>query len=225
MLVFACGMVIAGQAYRQFPGAPLDERTMRAQERVEELYEQGEFERAMMIYKEDLAPKGDKYAQYTIGYMYLAGQGVPQNKASALAWYRLAAERGAPALVQARDELWKSLTAEKIAESSRIFADLWQKMGDNRILLGLIRADISELSAQTGTRIPGATIGPLTVIDVAGSGADDRYYKIVKERLQTRLAYLKSNVEIIDIEPGDEDVVVQELEDDMKKVIASLELP
>jgi hypothetical protein len=226
LLVFASGMVVAGEAYRQFPGAPLDERTLRAQERVEELYQQGEFERAMMICKEDLAPKGDKYAQYTIGYMYLAGQGVLQDKARALAWYRLAAERGAAALIQARDELRENLTAEEIAESSRIFADLWQEMGDNRILLSLIRDDMNELRAPTGTRIPGTTTGPLTVIDMAGTGAtNERYYEMVKERMQTRLAYLKTNVDIIDIDTGDGDPLVQGLEDDMRKVIASLELP
>lgn len=226
LLVIASGLAFAGNAYKQFPGAPLDERTMRTQERVEELYQQGEFARALMIFEEDLAPKGDKYAQYTIGYMHLNGQGVPQNKARALAWYRLAAERGAPALVEARDSLSAKLTAEEIAESSRIFAELWKSMGDNRILLDLILDDISTLKARTGTRIPGAASGPLTVIDMSGSGAaNERFYQEVEERLQTRLSYLKTNVEIIDIDTSDGAPLVQGLEDDMKKVIASLELP
>ncbi len=226
LLGFASCLVLAGEAYKQFPGAPLDERTMRTQERVEELYQQGEFARALMIFEEDLAPKGDKYAQYTIGYMHLNGQGTSPNSARALAWYRLAAERGAPALVEARDSLSAKLTAEEIAESSRVFAELWKKMGDNRILLDLILDDLSILKARTGTRIPGATSGPLTVIDMSGSGAaNERFYQEVEERLQTRLAYLKTNVEIIDIDTSDRDPLVQGLEDDMKKVIASLELP
>lgn len=226
LLGLASCIVLAGEAYKQFPGAPLDERTLRTQERVEQLYEQGEFARALMIFEEDLAPKGDKYAQYTIGYMHLNGQGVTQNKARALAWYRLAAERGGPALVEARNSLSAKLTAEEIAESSRIFAELWQTMGDNRILLDLILDDLNILKARTGTRIPGAASGPLTVIDLSGSGAvNERFYEVVEERLQTRLAYLKTNVEIIDIDTGDGDPVVRGLEDDMKKVIASLELP
>jgi Sel1 repeat len=226
LLGFASCLVLAGEAYKQFPGAPLDERTMRTQERVEELYQQGEFARALMIFEEDLAPKGDKYAQYTIGYMHLNGQGTSPNSARALAWYRLAAERGAPALVEARDSLSAKLTAEEIAESSRIFAELWKKMGDNRILLDLILDDLSILKSRTGTRIPGAASGPLTVIDMSGSGAaNERFYQEVEERLQTRLAYLKTNVEIIDIDTSDRDPLVQGLEDDMKKVIASLELP
>jgi len=226
LLGFASCLVLAGEAYKQFPGAPLDERTMRTQERVEELYQQGEFARALMIFEEDLAPKGDKYAQYTIGYMHLNGQGTSPNSARALAWYRLAAERGAPALVEARDSLSAKLTAEEIAESSRVFAELWKKMGDNRILLDLILDDLSILKSRTGTRIPGAASGPLTVIDMSGSGAaNERFYQEVEERLQTRLAYLKTNVEIIDIDTSDRDPLVQGLEDDMKKVIASLELP
>jgi hypothetical protein len=226
LLGFASCLVQAGESYKQFPGAPLDERTLRTQERVEELYQQGEFARALMIFEEDLAPKGDKYAQYTIGYMHLNGQGVPSNRARALAWYRLAAERGAPALVEARDSLSAKLTDEEIAESSRIFAELWNDMGDNRILLDLILDDLSILKERTGTRIPGAVSGPLTVIDMSGSGAaNERFYLEVEERLQTRLAYLKTNVEIIDIDTGDGNAVVQGLEDDMKKVIASLELP
>ena len=226
LLGFASCLVLAGEAFKQFPGAPLDERTMRTQERVEKLYQQGEFERALMIFEEDLAPKGDKYAQYTIGYMHLNGQGVPENKARALAWYRLAAERGAPALVEARDSLSAKLTAEEIVESSGIFAELWKKLGDNRILLDLILDDLNILKARTGTRIPGAASGPLTVIDVSGSGAaSERFYQEVEERMQTRLAYLKTNVEIIDIDTSDGDPLVQGLEDDMKKVIAALELP
>ncbi len=226
LLSLASCLVLGGEAYKQFPGAPLDERTMRTQQRVEELYAQGDFARALMIFEEDLAPKGDKYAQYTIGYMHLNGQGVPKDSARALAWYRLAAERGAPALVEARDSLAAKLTAEKINESSRIFADLWKKMGDNRILLDLILDDLNTLKARTGTRIPGAASGPLTVIDLAGTGAaNERFYQVVDDRLETRLAYLKTNVEIIDIETGNSDSVVQGLENDMKKVIASLELP
>lgn len=224
LLVLSCA-ALAGEAYKNFPGAPLDERTLRAQERVEELYENGEYSRALLIYENDLAPKGDKYAQYTIGYMHLAGKGVPQDRAKALAWYRLAAERGEPALVQARDTLYRQLTPEEIAESNRLFVELWQEIGDNRILLDLIRDDISTLRSRTGTRIPGGSTGQLTVINVAGNPGAERFYSSVQERLQTRLTYLKSNVEIIDIDQGDEDETAKTLESDMLKDLAALDLP
>ena len=225
LLVAACISAVAGESYKNFPGAPADERMLRAQERVEELYERGEFERVMMICRQDLAPRGDKFAQYTIGYLYLTGKGVPQSEAYALAWYRLAAERGNSALIQVRDELFRRMKPAQIEESNRIFAGIWKEMGDSRILLRLIRADIEILNARAGTRIPGAAAGPVTVVGVSGYGGAESYYKAVEERLQTRLAYLKGNVEIVDIEQGDDHAFVRDLETGLKSEVASLDLP
>jgi len=225
LLLAVCCTAVAGEAYRNFPGAPLDERTLRTQERVEELYENGEYSRALLIYENDLAPKGDKYAQYTIGYMHLAGKGVPPDRARALAWYRLAAERGEPALVQARDTLFKQMTPDEIKESNRIFVELWQEMDNNTILLKLIRADIDTLKSRTGTRIPGASTAQLTVINANGNNSAERFYSGVRERLNTRLEYLKSNVEIIDIASSKDDDSVRLLENDVRKELAALDLP
>ena len=44
-----------------------DSRTLGLQRKVDELYERGEFDRAYFIYRNDLAPVGDKYAQYMVG--------------------------------------------------------------------------------------------------------------------------------------------------------------
>lgn len=44
-----------------------------------------------------LAEKGNAVAQLHLGDMYLNGQGVPQNSAEALKWYRKSAENGNPA--------------------------------------------------------------------------------------------------------------------------------
>ena len=41
-----------------------------------------------------LAEQGDADAQYNLGLMYLLGDGVPENDAEAVKWYRLAAEQG-----------------------------------------------------------------------------------------------------------------------------------
>ncbi len=41
-----------------------------------------------------LAEQGDAEAQYNLGVMYTNGQGVPQDDAEALQWYRKAAEQG-----------------------------------------------------------------------------------------------------------------------------------
>lgn len=40
------------------------------------------------------AQQGDAKAQFTLGYAYASGQGVPQDDARARAWYRKAAEQG-----------------------------------------------------------------------------------------------------------------------------------
>ena len=41
-----------------------------------------------------LAEQGDVYAQTVLGLMYARGEGVPENDAEAVKWYRLAAEQG-----------------------------------------------------------------------------------------------------------------------------------
>jgi TPR repeat protein len=41
-----------------------------------------------------LAEQGEAYAQYNLGVMYANGEGVPENDAEAVRWYRLAAEQG-----------------------------------------------------------------------------------------------------------------------------------
>ena len=41
-----------------------------------------------------LAEQGDATAQFFLGLMYDEGEGVPENDAEAVKWYRLAAEQG-----------------------------------------------------------------------------------------------------------------------------------
>ena len=41
-----------------------------------------------------LAEQGDAPAQYNLGFMYANGEGVPENDAEAVRWYRMAAEQG-----------------------------------------------------------------------------------------------------------------------------------
>ena len=40
------------------------------------------------------AKQGEAYAQHNIGYMYDNGEGVPENDAEAVKWYRKAADQG-----------------------------------------------------------------------------------------------------------------------------------
>ena len=60
-----------------------------------EALEAGDFARAFKEW-EPLAEKGDDDAQFNLGLMYDRGEGVAQDSAEAVKWYRLAAEQGNP---------------------------------------------------------------------------------------------------------------------------------
>jgi TPR repeat protein len=93
-------------------GIGLDSKTLSVQAKAEEFFARGDFRRAYVIYLSDLAPIGDKYAQYMLGFMFGGGLGVDQDPALASAWYRLAAERGEPAeFLAIRDESLAQLDA------------------------------------------------------------------------------------------------------------------
>lgn len=224
-VLLASGAALS-QTYKNFPGAAFDQKTMRAQERAEQAYEFGDYELALLIYRKELAPVGDKYAQYMVGYMHFSGKGVPPNRPQALAWYRLAAERGEPVIVKVRDELYESMAPEEVVASNEIFVDLWQKIGDNRLIFGLIREDIELLRERTGTRIPGGSSGGrLTIIKMSGYAGSERFYADVEERLKNRLRYIKTNVEIIDIEQDQQFAAIHSLEQEVRRELESIDMP
>ena len=214
------------QIYKPFPGETMNKRTLDTQERVEALYGAGEYDRALLIYEKELAPLGDKYAQYMVGYMRLNAQSVPQDKASALAWYRIAAERGESALRQARDELMEKMTPAEIFVSNRIFLDLWQSIGDTRLIMELIREDMNTLKSRTGTRIRGAaTSGPALIYRPSGELLPPNYYRDVRVRLEARLNFLEIKVEVKDIDVESDDEALQLLEEQVQSELAALEIP
>ncbi len=226
LLAALCCASVQAQTYRPFPGETMNKRTLDTQERVEALYDAGEYERALFIYEKALAPLGDKYAQYMVGYMHLNAQSVPQDKVGALAWYRIAAERGEPILRQARDQLIERMTPPEIAVSNRIFLDLWQSIGDTKLIMQLIREDMNTLKSRTGTRIRGAaTSGPALIYRPSGELRPPNYYRDVRVRLETRLSYLEITVEVKDIDVESDDEALQLLEEQVKSELAALEIP
>ena len=156
--------VASSQTYPSFPGGETDRATLRTQERVEELYVQGSYDRAYFIYRKELAPRGDKYAQYMIGYMHFTGAGVPEDSAVALAWYRLAAERGEPAIEQARDELRKTLSPTQIATADGLLAQLKSELSDRVLIYELVQTDLDILRNSAGRGSSKAS-GNMLVID------------------------------------------------------------
>lgn len=198
VLVGLCAFaaLVSSAELQAFPGSPVDSRTLEVQEKVDELFEAGEFERAMFIYKNELAPIGDKYAQYMIGYMYLVGAGVNEDPVTASAWYRLAAERENSQFEAVRDQLLASLAEVDKGRSDELYLQLKQRYSDAVILLELIRDDLQTVSARTGSRIStgrgSGSAGSLVIVDPrAGSSVSgDAFYQRLADRLNDRAKFL-----------------------------------
>ena len=56
-------------------------------------YNRGDYATAQSLLR-PLATQGDAWAQTSLGFMYLNGQGVPRDDKEAIRWYRLAAAQG-----------------------------------------------------------------------------------------------------------------------------------
>jgi hypothetical protein len=226
LLAVLCCASALSQDYTRFPGESPDQRTLKTQERVDELYKAGDFKRALFIYEKELAPRGDKYAQYMVGFMHLSGQGVPTDVPRALAWYRLAAERGHGALESARDELAANMTQDEINASNRIFLGLLQEIGDTKLIMALIQKDMDTLKGRTGTRIAGSNVtAPILILRPSGMAEDPDYFRNVRRRLESRLNYLETTVEISDIAVESENDELQQFEEQIKSELAAIEVP
>lgn len=226
LLAAVCCASAPAQDYKPFPGVSADQRTLETQKRVDELYDAGNYKRAFFIYENELAPRGDKYAQYMVGYMHLNGQGVPRDPASALAWYRLSAERGDQMLLTVRDQLAGALSPEEIERSNSIFIDLLREIGDTTLIMKLIQRDMDILKRRTGTHIAGSGLSsPVKVIRPSGIPEDPLFYRNVRLRLEARLGYLETKVEINDIEFESEPAELKMFEEQVRAELAALDIP
>lgn len=189
-MLFATSPVAAPQS-GPFPGSPLDRATLRLGERVEQLFENKEYERAFFIYRNELAPIGDKYAQYMVGFMYETGTWVDEDPILASAWYRLAAERGYEEFEQVRDALLNSFTDVDQVRSDVYYLQLRREYSDVVLLLELIQQDVDQMSARTGSRVSGGA-GPVTIVDPrAGSSVSgDEYFRSLRSRIEGRLQFM-----------------------------------
>jgi TPR repeat protein len=213
----------SSQSYPSFPGEETDQRTLRTQERVDVLFNSGAYDRAYLIYRKDLAPRGDKYAQYMIGFMHLTGAGVPEDAVVALAWYRIAAERGEPSVSLARDQLEKTLTASQIAAADALFADLRNELGDRVLLLKLVRHDLNILRSSASGGVSPSTAN-MTIIDRRyGVASGTYYYQMIRKRLNRRLTYLKGHVKVVDVEGDPYTMELVEIESEIKALMAEID--
>ena len=215
-MIFAAAPVIAQQS-GPFPGSPVDRATMRLGERVEQLFEQKEYERAFFIYRNELAPIGDKYAQYMVGFMYETGTWVDEDPILASAWYRLAAERGYEEFEQVRDALLNGFTDVDQARSDTLYLQLRREYSDVVLLLRLVEQDLDAMTARTGSRLSGGT-GPVTIVDPrAGSSVSgDEYFRRLRSRIEARLQFMSQQL-------GDPGIAVEADEVDMEALSARVD--
>lgn len=124
-------------------------------------FRKGDYAHAINMYKV-AASWAYKPAEYDLGLMYFKGQGVPVNRPLGAAWMVLAAERGGPLYIKARDAMVTLLTNSQFAETDKLWGELKATYGDK---VALRRAKVRWAwvkTHRTGTRVGGAT-GELSV--------------------------------------------------------------
>lgn len=191
-----------------------DSRTLRVQRKVDELYERGEFDRAYFIYRNELVPVGDKYAQYMVGYMHLMGMGTDEDPVAASAWYRLAAERGTPEFVAVRNQLMHDLNADERRRSDEHYLRLRRQFSDLVVLLEDIKRKHRDLQLATGSRLPTAS-SPMTVIDMQSANQPQSgvfYYDDMRNELRRQLVVLSELGNFPDLETDPAGVDMSEIE-------------
>jgi len=167
-------------------------KTLAIQAKVDDLFDAGKFERAYFIYRHELVPLGDKYAQYMVGYMHLSGKGVDEDTIAASAWYRLAAERHTPEFVAVRDQLLRNMSEDEMHQSDILYLELRRKFCDLAVVLASIKRNREELEPKTGSPLENSS-SSLTLIETSvgarsRSGADS--YGRINRRLLERVQLL-----------------------------------
>ena len=205
----------------------VDRKTLQIQEQVEGLFAEGEklsaegeherayfkYKRAFGIYKDDLAPIGDKYAQYMVGFMYYTGTGVEEDPVLASAWYRLAAESSYPELLAVRDQALNALTDVDRLRSDQLFLEIRRQYSDAVLLLDLLRDDLESLRGITGSRAGGVG-STVTVFDPrTGIGrSGDQLNREIRNRIKARVKRIGELIDLsrFDTDPDDLDIAALE---------------
>ena len=195
---------------------------MAVQDKVDKLFNAGDFKRAFFIYKNELAPLGDKYAQYMVGYMYQTGLGVEQDRIAASAWYRLAAERGTAEFIAVRDQALHKLDDTEIRNSTARYKELRVNYCDLAVLLTSIKRDHKELEGRTGSRIQSSS-SAMTIVD-AGRGTirlRSDYYGQISRQLDFRVKLLVELGEFENIETDLDKINIRDIEQQVRERIES----
>ena len=221
MLLLQSATVMAQRG--DYDGSSFTSHTVRIQAKAESLYLEGHWQRARFIFEHELAPIGDKYAQYMVGYMYLNGQGVPRDPVMASAWYRVAAERGIPEFAAVRDQLLDSLSADELAQSDARYVELRKEYSDLVVTLNLVSKERRLRRAETtGSRLGGGA-SPVTVIMPRNGMAMTREEFLSRgdEKIELWLDYITRELGIDSVEANMAD---KEFEDLAAKIDEYLEI-
>jgi Sel1 repeat len=190
-----------------------DSRTLAVQSKVERIFDAGEYERAFFIYRNELAPLGDKYAQYMVGFMYQSGLGVAADKISAAAWYQLAAERGTREFVVVRDRLLSEMEQRDLDSARALYRGLRLRYCDLAVVFSSIKRNLQELQGRAGSRLRGQS-SPVTIIENGvgrfSSGSD--YYGNIQAELEARLVLLKELGGFMDLDTDADRINIRDLE-------------
>ncbi len=191
-----------------------DKRSLAVQTKAADLFDAGKFERAYFIYRNELVPLGDKYAQYMVGYMLLTGLGVGEDHVAAYAWYRLAAERDTPEFVAVRNRMQRLLTDDELQQSNTIYAQLRREYCDLSVLLVSIKRNQQELQPGTGSGLSNNSV-PVTVIEsrrdaVASSESGD--YRRINRHLLDRVQLLLDTGQFPELGSDPEQIDLGDLE-------------
>ncbi len=212
--------VVHAQRSSELSGNLPNSQTMADLEKAEVLFTVGQYERAFFIYRNELVPLGDKYAQYMVGYMYQNGFGVEQDVATAAAWYQLAAERGTREFVALRDHVLRQLNPELMNQSTAIYRELRDEYCDAAVLLASIKEDHQKLQIRTGSRIGGGS-SPVDIINRDGVRLtnNSEYYDAIRQNLEARLRMLKSLGDFADIPDNVDRLRMNDLEKAVREQI------
>jgi TPR repeat protein len=84
-----------------------------------EAAQRGDFETAFREWQ-PLSEQGNAEAQFSLGFMYRRGDGVPQDYVQAHMWYNLAAAQGLEVACENRDIVAFMMTPSQIEEAQRL---------------------------------------------------------------------------------------------------------
>ena len=190
-------------------------RPLSLQVKVDRLFERGEYDRAYLIYRNELAPLGDKYAQYMVGYLHLTGMGADKDLVLASAWYRLAAERGTPEFVALRDQVMQELPSEQRVQSDAVYLELRHDYNDLAVLLRSVKRHVHALQARSGAGVTStpasiAVFSSPTSVRATVPTSDD--YARMRIQLRDQLRKLAALGDFTDLETDPSKVDVDEVE-------------